>query len=180
MAPGLWFWAEDKPELLGLPFQPGCESSAMVRLLYGEEAFLIRLPGRQQMEHNASEFVGGGGDCPGGSEFGAHSTEELAEIGFIAMQRSRGHAQGDSRAAFDGASFCRQDLAATDAVVSGHRPSQEAKAAELGNLERSAPISVNRVCAVSALMPGISVRSTPKMRNSSLRTSKRGSLRRGL
>ena len=50
---------------------------------------------------------------------------------------------------------------------SGHRPSQEAKAEALRKRETSGPTSIMMVCAVMALMPGTSVRSTPAIRNSS-------------
>ena len=89
----------------------------MERLLDGKQAFFVGLPRREQMEDNACEFVGGGGDRFGRAKFGSHSAEELAEIRLIAVERLRGHAQGDGSAVFDGPRFCRQDPAATDSVV---------------------------------------------------------------
>ena len=48
--------------------------------------------------------------------------------------------------------------------LSGQSPSQEVNAGALANRERSGPISDNRVCVVRTLIPGMSVRSTPKIR----------------
>src|SRR4051794_15836579 len=62
---------------------------------------------------------------------------------------------------------------------SGHRRSHEQKAPTVGNRERFVPTSVSSTWAVSALMPGICVRSTPKARYTSTRKSY-GSVRRGV
>ncbi|MCU1247249.1 MAG: hypothetical protein JWQ49_278 [Edaphobacter sp.] len=48
--------------------------------------------------------------------------------------------------------------------LSGPSPIQEAKAEALRNLVKSGPISPNRVCAMPVRMPGIAVKSTPKVR----------------
>ena len=48
--------------------------------------------------------------------------------------------------------------------LSGHKPNQDANAAALRNRERSGPTSDNKVWAVKALIPGMAVRSTPKIR----------------
>jgi hypothetical protein len=59
----------------------------MMHLLYGELALFIRLPGREQMEHYAGEFVGSGCDCLGRTELGSHAAEELPQVRLIAVKR---------------------------------------------------------------------------------------------
>ena len=60
--------------------------------------------------------------------------------------------------------------------LSGHKPSQDANAAPLRNRERSGPTSASKVWAVKTLMPGMAVRSPPKIRYRCTRKSKLGSL----
>jgi hypothetical protein len=48
--------------------------------------------------------------------------------------------------------------------LSGQSPSQEVNAGAQGKCERSGPISAKRVCVLRTLIPGMSVRSTPKIR----------------
>src|SRR5919108_1889704 len=64
---------------------------------------------------------------------------------------------------------CRRSTLPALVSLSGHKHSQEAKAAALLKALRSGPNSVNSISTVMTLMPGMAVRSTPKSRWSSSR-----------
>jgi hypothetical protein len=48
--------------------------------------------------------------------------------------------------------------------LSGHSPSQDAKAEALRNFDRSGPTSARSVCAVKTFTPGTALKSTPRIR----------------
>src|ERR1035441_2686822 len=82
-------------------------------------------------------------------------------MGVAACQGLGAEAQSVAGAAIGGTGFGRQDFASAF-LLPGHRASQLANAAAEGKRLRSGPTSASRAWAVSALMPGTVVRSTPK------------------
>src|SRR4030095_1711751 len=56
--------------------------------------------------------------------------------------------------------------------LSGHSPIHELNAPELRNFEKSGPNSARIVCTCKTLMPGMVVRSTPRIRYASSRRAK--------
>jgi hypothetical protein len=132
-------------------------------LLAGEVGFIIRGAGGDHVVEDAGEFVGGGGDGLGCAELGAFAAEEVADGGVAATGGVGGHAQGVGGAGGHLAGARLQLLVAGDAVV---RTQARPGAKVLGAFEspQIGPVSEKNRWAVSALVPGSAVRSTPRMR----------------
>ena len=128
-----------------------------------EDGFCVWLLGQVDVMENPCDFMGGGSDGLGSAQLGSHAPKELAEVAFRAAE-----GVGAFRSAVAARCFTLRVL--QDSILppltrfSGRRPSHEAKAEALRNRLTSVPISVRMTCAVAALSPGMSVRSTPAMR----------------
>lgn len=64
-----------------------------------EDAFVIRLPCRDDIVEDSGEFVGGVGVRTARAETGSQAAEILSEVRLAAMQRLGCHAQGYGKAA---------------------------------------------------------------------------------
>ena len=71
----------------------------------------------EHSEEDAGEFMRGGGDGRGRTEFGTKTAKIVTQARVAAIQSGRGHAQGISEPAAHVAGFRREDFAATDPVV---------------------------------------------------------------
>ncbi len=61
----------------------------VLHLLLAEDAFVIGLPGGEQVIEDACQLVRGGRDGLGRAEFGAHTPVVLAQPGLASVQRLR-------------------------------------------------------------------------------------------
>src|SRR5271154_4723622 len=138
-----------------------------------EHTLIVGLAGGQQVVDNTGQFVSRGGDGLGRSQSGAQTAIKVAQTGARAGQRLGRDAQDVAGTAVTLPGLGRQDLAA--ALFVGRAQSQPA--GESGHVGKSAEVwaDFGRRWAVSALMPGMAVRSTPKIRLSSGPISKANS-----
>ena len=86
-------------------------------LLVGNNTLGVGLAETQEVADDRGEFMGGGGNGLGCSQFGAHATVELAQAGLATMERRGGQAQGQSGAVLHVARPNREDLTFADAVI---------------------------------------------------------------
>src|ERR1017187_9040436 len=101
------YW-RDFNELEAIGFCLLLESSlhalVVLDLLLREDGFVVGLAGCDQVEEDASELVGGGGDGLGRTELGAYPAVVLSQPGLAAKQRLRGQAQRPGQPVVDPAS----------------------------------------------------------------------------
>ena len=82
-----------------------------------EDRFIIGGVSSEEVEDDASEFMGGGGDGFGCAEAGAEAAEVIADGGVAFAGAICGHAKGGGGAAFDVTGVSGEDFAAGDAVI---------------------------------------------------------------
>jgi hypothetical protein len=76
---------ESKSHCFGLFSQLAFPTLLLLLLSHGKDRFIVGLPGGDEVEKDASEFMGGGGDGLGSSQTSAQATVESAEIRVAAM-----------------------------------------------------------------------------------------------
>jgi hypothetical protein len=110
----------------------------------GADAFVVRLPRCQQMEHDASDLMGRSRYGLWRSKFGAHAAIVLSEGTVAMMQRVRGQTKCFGSTVVDFSSACPQDFASADVIVwTQSKPRGEAEAVR--NFDRSGPTSARIV-----------------------------------
>jgi hypothetical protein len=114
-------------------------------------------------EIECGELVSGSRDRFRLAQFSFQSTEEFTEIVVGMMQSMSAKPKSNGKPVSYLARARVQHLPSAD-LFFGHSPSQEANAEALRKRERSVPTSHKMVWAVTALIPGTFVRSTPNTR----------------
>jgi hypothetical protein len=122
------------------------EESSLLMLSFplSEDALLIGLACGEQMVEDACQLMGSRGNSLWSAKFGAHARVKMAKNRLVVMQRVSGDAERNCGA------FCTWRVR-TESILpplirlSGHRPSHEANAAALRNLDKSGPTSASKV-----------------------------------
>ena len=82
-----------------------------------EDRFIVGGVSSEEVEDDAGEFMGGGGDSFGGTEASAEASEVIADGGVAFTGAICGHAKGGGGAAFYVTGVSGEDFAAGDAVI---------------------------------------------------------------
>ena len=137
--------------------------SSLTRLLIAmvEDGFCVRLLGQQDVIENPCDFMRGGSDGLGRAQLDSHAPKELNKVTLRAAEGVGTHPEC-SRGAMLYLGGLQDNISPPLTRFSGQRPSHEAKVEALRNRLTSLPISVRMTCAVAALTPEMSVRSTPQ------------------
>ena len=100
-----------------LPSKADFRAALIERFRLYEDAFLVGLPGGEEMINNFCEFVGSRSNRFGSAEFRTHSPVVASEVRSASVQRLRRHAQRQCCSIFYGAGSDRENLAAADSVT---------------------------------------------------------------
>lgn len=133
----------------------------------GVELGSVGLFGVQHRIDDAGEFVRGGHQRGRAAELASHAAVKLSEFVLGLVQTSGRQPQSSGRAVGAGFGVRGEQLAAAHPVI---RAETQPRSEVLAAFER-AKIPAQRVWAVVTLMPGMLVKSTPRWRNNSPRTS---------
>ena len=101
----------------GFGAQFGLLTIQIAQLIGSETGVVKVLPRRDQMEDDPGEFVRGGGDGLGSTEFGSHAAIEIAESAFAVVERLGSHAERGRGPAVHFARADPQYLTAANIVV---------------------------------------------------------------
>lgn len=83
----------------------------------GEDGFVVGGMGFEEVEDDACEFVGCGGDGLWGAKASPHAAEVVTDGGVAPAGAVVGHAEGVGSAGFDGAGMSGENPAAGEALV---------------------------------------------------------------
>src|SRR5258707_8492923 len=84
---------ELKSQEFGLFLEFALDAPLVEEFLCGEDGFIVGLPGGEQMEDDAGQLVGCGGNGFGRSQLGTHAAKIVAQPGLASVQAVGGHAQ---------------------------------------------------------------------------------------
>lgn len=80
----------------------------------GEDAFVVEFSGREHVENDSRQFVCGGGNRFGDSEFGSHPTIEHGQRRLTLLKGLGGYSERPGNAVLDLSRPGRQHLSAAD------------------------------------------------------------------